>query len=126
ALAIKGETVEEIGFFARELRGRSIPVPIDQKTRQGEIVDVCGTGGDRLNTFNISTTVALIVAAAGVPVAKHGNRAVTSQSGSADVLEALGVRIDQTPAEAANSLRERCFAFFFAPNYHPAFQQIAA
>jgi anthranilate phosphoribosyltransferase len=87
---------------------------------------VCGTGGDRLNTFNISTTVALVVAAAGVPVAKHGNRAITSLAGSADVLEALGIRIDLTPEEAARSLREHSFAFFFAPNYHPAFKHIGA
>ena len=84
-----------------------------------------GTGGDRLGTFNISTTTAILCAAAGVTVAKHGNRAVTSQAGSADVLETLGVRIDLTPAEAALSLRERHFAFFFAPAYHPAFKHIA-
>jgi anthranilate phosphoribosyltransferase len=87
-------------------------------------MDVCGTGGDRQNTFNISTTVALIAAAAGVPVAKHGNRAITSQAGSADVLEALGIKIDLTPEQAARSLREQDFAFFFAPYYHPVFKQI--
>src|ERR1051325_8835024 len=86
---------------------------------------VCGTCGDRLNTFNISTTVAIICAAAGIAVAKHGNRAITSQAGSADVLEVLGIKIDLPPAEAARSLRERNFAFFFAPNYHPAFKHIA-
>ncbi len=125
ALAVKGETVEEIGFFARELRGRCIHPPIDPRLRQEVILDVCGTGGDRLNTFNISTTVALVVAAAGVAVAKHGNRAVTSQSGSADVLEALGVPIDLAPEQAAQWLRERHFAFFFAPKYHPSFKHIA-
>jgi anthranilate phosphoribosyltransferase len=125
ALAQKGETVEEITCFARELRARSVQPMLDTETRALEILDVCGTGGDRLNTFNISTTVALIAAAAGVPVAKHGNRAITSQSGSADVLEALGIRIDLTPEEAAISLREHRFAFFFAPNYHPAFKHIA-
>ncbi|MEY2430169.1 MAG: anthranilate phosphoribosyltransferase, partial [Verrucomicrobiota bacterium] len=104
---------------------KSVPVPLDPNTRAGDILDVCGTGGDRMNTFNISTTVALICAAAGLAVAKHGNRAITSQAGSADVLEALGVRIDLSPAEAARSLRERRFAFFFAPNYHPAFRHIA-
>jgi len=125
-LARKGETVEEITAFARALREKSIAPPVDTCWREAnEILDVCGTGGDRLNTFNISTTVALICAAAGVPVAKHGNRAITSQAGSADVLEALGVRIDLPPAEAAASLRERNFAFFFAPNYHPAFKHIA-
>ena len=124
-LALKGETVEEIAAFARALRARSIEPPLDPAWREThEILDVCGTGGDRLNTFNISTTVAFICAAAGIAVAKHGNRAITSQAGSADVLEALGVRIDLPPAEAARSLRERHFAFFFAPNYHPAFKHI--
>ena len=124
-LAIRGETVEEIAAFARELRDRAVTPPIDDETRSGEILDVCGTGGDRLNTFNISTTVSLICAASDIAVAKHGNRAITSQAGSADVLEALGVRIDLPPAEAARSLRERRFAFFLAPNYHPAFKHIA-
>jgi anthranilate phosphoribosyltransferase len=125
ALALKGETAEEITGFARALRLLAIEPPVDEKTRARQILDVCGTGGDRLNTFNISTTVALVAAAAGVPVAKHGNRAVTSQAGSADVLEALGIKIDLTPARAAQSLREHDFAFFFAPHYHPVFQQIA-
>lgn len=126
-LALKGETVDEITAFARALRERAIQPPLDPAWRNShEILDVCGTGGDRLNTFNISTTVAIICAAAGVPVAKHGNRAITSQAGSADVLEALGIRIDLPPTEAARSLRERNFAFFFAPNYHPAFKHIAA
>jgi anthranilate phosphoribosyltransferase len=126
-LALKGETVGEIAAFARALRGKAVRPPLDLAWRNThEILDVCGTGGDRLNTFNISTTVAIICAAAGVPVAKHGNRAITSQAGSADVLEALGIRIDLTPDEAARSLRERNFAFFFAPNYHPAFKHITA
>jgi anthranilate phosphoribosyltransferase len=125
-LALKGETVEEIAAFANALRNLSIAPPLDEETRSREILDVCGTGGDRLNTFNISTTVAIICAAAGIAVAKHGNRAITSQSGSADVLEALGVRVDLTPAEAARSLREKNFAFFFAPNFHPAFKHISA
>ncbi len=125
-LALKGETVEEIAAFARALREKAVQPPLDTAWRNShEILDVCGTGGDRLNTFNISTTVAFICSAAGVPVAKHGNRANTSQSGSADVLEALGVRIDLPPEEAARSLRERNFAFFFAPNYHPAFKHIS-
>jgi anthranilate phosphoribosyltransferase len=125
ALATKGETTGEIAAFARELRARSVHPPLDPETRSREILDVCGTGGDRLGTFNISTTVAIIAAAAGVIVAKHGNRAITSQAGSADVLEALGVKIDWSPDEAARSLREHQFAFFFAPNYHPAFKNIA-
>ena len=125
ALARKGEVVSEIAAFARELRDKSIAPPLDAETRSRQILDVCGTGGDRLNTFNISTTVALILAAAGVTVAKHGNRAITSQAGSADVLEALGIRIDLEPEEAARGLREHRFAFFFAPKYHPAFREIA-
>ena len=126
ALAQKGETPEEIAAFASALREKSIPPPIEKNWRASrEILDVVGTGGDRLGTFNISTTSALVCAAAGVAVAKHGNRAVTSQAGSADVLEALGLRIDLTPAEAARSLREKNFAFFFAPNFHPAFKHIA-
>jgi anthranilate phosphoribosyltransferase len=125
ALARKGEAVSEIAAFARELRDKSIAPPLDAETRSRQILDVCGTGGDRLNTFNISTTVALILAAAGVTVAKHGNRAITSQAGSADVLEALGIRIDLEPEEAARGLREHQFAFFFAPKYHPAFREIA-
>jgi anthranilate phosphoribosyltransferase len=125
ALAKKGETPDEIAAFVRALRDKSIAPPLDAETRARGILDIVGTGGDRLGTFNISTAAALICAAAGVTVAKHGNRAVTSQAGSADVLEALGVRIDLTPAEAARSLRERNFAFFFAPAYHPAFKHIA-
>lgn len=124
ALAQKGETVGEISAFARELREKSTPLPLDPETRAGEILDVCGTGGDHLNTFNISTTVALVAAAAGVTVAKHGNRAITSKSGSADVLEALGIRVDQSPKEAAATLRDHGFAFLFAPLYHPAFKHI--
>lgn len=125
ALAWKGESTEEIAAFARALRAMAIAPPLDAETRARGIIDVCGTGGDRLNTFNISTTVALVLAAAGVSVAKHGNRAVTSQAGSADVLEALGIKIDLTPERAAAFLRDHHFAFFFAPNYHPAFKQIA-
>lgn len=124
ALARKGETTEEIVAFATELRLRSLQPKLDRETREREILDVCGTGGDQLNTFNISTTVALIAASANITVAKHGNRAITSQSGSADVLEALGVAIDLTPDQAAQWLRDHHFAFFFAQKYHPAFKQI--
>lgn len=124
ALARKGETPEEIATFAGELRNLSIRPLIEPETAQGELLDVCGTGGDKLNTFNISTTVAIIAAAAGVTVAKHGNRAITSQSGSADVLEELGIPVTLTPEQAARSLREQQFAFFFAPNYHPAFKHL--
>ncbi len=127
ALAQKGETPEEIAAFASALREKSVQPVIEQNWRESrEILDIVGTGGDRLGTFNISTTSAILCAAAGVVVAKHGNRAVTSQSGSADVLEALGIRIDFSPAEAVRSLREKNFAFFFAPNFHPAFKNISA
>ena len=126
ALAQKGETPGEIAAFARALCEKSVPLPIENDWRHSrEILDIVGTGGDRLGTFNISTTSAIVCAAAGVAVAKHGNRAVTSQAGSADVLEALGIRIDLTPEAAARSLREKNFAFFFAPNFHPAFKHIA-
>src|ERR1700679_1101681 len=125
APAQKGEEPAEITRFARALRDKSISPPLDPETRSREILDVVGTGGDRLGTINISTTAAIICSAAGVTVAKHGNRAVTSQAGSADVLEALGIKIDLSPEEAARSLREHNFAFFFAPNYHPAFKNIS-
>jgi anthranilate phosphoribosyltransferase len=127
ALAQKGETPEEIAAFAAALREKSCLPPIEKNWRESrEILDIVGTGGDRLGTFNLSTTSALLCAAAGVTVAKHGNRAVTSQAGSADVLEALGIRIDLSPAEAARELREKNFAFFFAPNFHPTFKHIGA
>jgi anthranilate phosphoribosyltransferase len=123
-LARKGETAAEIAGFARELRARAIQPVLDGKLRAGEILDVVGTGGDRLSTFNISTTVALIASAAGVIVAKHGNRASTSLIGSADVIEALGIPFDLGPEEAVQSLERHGFAFFFAPKYHPAFRHI--
>ena len=125
ALAEKGETTKELAAFAGELREMATDVPLDETTRAGEILDVCGTGGDGLNTFNISTTVAILCAAAGVTVAKHGNRAITSKSGSADVLEALGIPTDLSPADAAAAIAEDGFAFLFAPLYHPAFKHIA-
>ena len=122
--ANKGESHEELAAFARELRNRATEVPLDEATRADEILDVCGTGGDGLHTFNISTTVALICAAAGITVAKHGNRAITSKSGSADVLEALGIPTDLSPTDAALALSKHGFAFLFAPLYHPAFKNI--
>src|SRR5207245_2616585 len=125
-LARKGETIEEITAFARAILDKAILPKLDAQTRAREILDVVGTGGDRLGTFNISTTAALICAAAGVLVAKHGNRAATSHCGSADVLEALGVPIGLSSEAAARSLSEHGFAFFFAPNYHPAFKHVAA
>ena len=127
ALAQKGETPEEIATFAAALREKSVPPPIEKNWREShEILDIVGTGGDRLGTFNISTTSAILCAAAGVAVAKHGNRAVTSQAGSADVLEALGIKINLSPEAAARELQEKNFTFFFAPNFHPAFKNIAA
>ena len=125
ALTAKGETPGEIAGFALALRRHAIPVRDgDDWWLHQDILDVCGTGGDRLNTFNISTTVAILCAAAGVVVAKHGNRAITSQSGSADVLEALGIRTDLPPAEAAQWLPKHRFAFLFAPHFHPGFKHI--
>ena len=115
ALRMRGETVEELAGFAAAMRERVLRVDAPDGT-----IDTCGTGGDRSGTFNISTTAALVVAAAGVPVAKHGNRAITSDSGSADVLEALGVRTDHDPTSAGVALRTFGFAFLFAPGFHPA------
>lgn len=124
ALSRKGETPAELAGFARELRALSTPVPVSDAVLAGEILDVCGTGGDRLNTFNISTTVAILCSAAGCVVAKHGNRAITSQAGSADVLQALGIPIELPPERAAESLERHGFAFLFAPLFHPAFKHI--
>src|SRR5438046_3713632 len=115
ALRMRGETVEELAGFATAMRDRVLRVEAPVGT-----IDVVGTGGDGSGTFNISTAAALIVAAAGVPVAKHGNRAITSRSGSADVLEALGIRIDHDAESAARALREIGFAFMFAPAFHSA------
>src|SRR5205085_3957567 len=117
-LALKGETIEEIAAFARALLAKAVLPKLDAQTRARELLDVVGTGGDRLGTFNISTNAALICSAAGVLVAKHGNRAATSHCGSADVLEALGVPIGLSSEAAAHALAEHGFAFFFAPNYH--------
>jgi anthranilate phosphoribosyltransferase len=115
ALRMRGEAVEELAGFAAAMRERVLRVEAPAGA-----IDVVGTGGDGSGTFNISTTSALVVAAAGVPVAKHGNRAITSASGSADVLDALGVRIDHDAATAGEALRDTGFAFLFAPGFHPA------
>jgi anthranilate phosphoribosyltransferase len=114
-LRMRGETVEELAGFASAMRERVLRVAAPEGA-----IDVVGTGGDGSNTFNISTAAALVVASTGVPVAKHGNRAITSRSGSADVLEALGIRIDHDADSAARALREYGFAFMFAPTFHPA------
>lgn len=115
ALRIKGETVEEITGAARIMREKATKI----KAPEG-VVDTCGTGGDMSGTFNISTTTAIVVAASGIPVAKHGNRSVSSQSGSADVLEALGIKIDLSPEKVEKCLFETGFGFLFAPLFHPA------
>ena len=115
ALRMRGETVEELAGFAAAMRERVVHVDAPDG-----VVDTCGTGGDGSGTFNISTTAALVVAACGVPVAKHGNRAITSASGSADVLDVLGVRIDHDAASAGAALRDIGFAFMFAPGFSPA------
>jgi anthranilate synthase/phosphoribosyltransferase len=114
AMRMKGETVDEITGFARAMRARATMV----RPRATGLVDTCGTGGDGLSTFNISTTTAFVVAGAGVPIAKHGNRAVSSKSGSADVLEALGVRIDLTPEQMARCIDEVGVGFLFAMSLH--------
>jgi len=141
ALRIKGETVEEIVGFAEAIRAAAAPLPIE---RNGEslavtgtgrdalaedpgsdpLIDTSGTGGDARGTFNISTATALVVAGAGVRVAKHGNRSISSKCGSADVVEALGVNIQLTPEEAARCLREVGICFLYAPNLHPAMKQV--
>ncbi len=115
ALRIKGETVEEITGAVRIMREKVAAI----KGPEG-VLDTCGTGGDMSHTFNISTAAAIVVAACGVPVAKHGNRSVSSRSGSADVLEALGVKIDLPPEKVEKCLFESGFAFLFAPLFHPA------
>lgn len=114
-LRLRGETPEELAAFARVMRARAVRVEAPDGA-----VDLCGTGADGSGTFNISTLAAFVVAGAGVPVAKHGNRAVTSRCGSADVIEALGIPLDPGPEAVARSIRETCFGFIFAPSYHPA------
>lgn len=116
AMAGRGETLEEIVGCAQSLRENAVRLPV---TRQ-DLIDVCGTGGDGAATFNISTTNALLLGASGLAVVKHGNRAVSSQSGSADLLEALGIKIDLTPDRVAQSVDKLGFGFLFAPQFHPA------
>lgn len=121
ALRIKGETVEEIAGLARVMRSRATPVDVGDI----EVIDTCGTGGDRSGTFNISTAAAIVASAAGVPIAKHGNRAMSSRCGSADVLEALGVQINLDAEEVARCVRHVGIGFMFAPLFHPAMKHAA-
>ncbi|HBQ28030.1 MAG TPA: anthranilate phosphoribosyltransferase, partial [Desulfotomaculum sp.] len=116
ALRLKGETVKEITGFARVMRQKATTI----SSTHSLVVDTCGTGGDGANTFNISTATAFILAGAGIPVAKHGNRSVSSRCGSADVLEALGVKVDLTAAQVARCLNEVGIGFLFAPLFHEA------
>ena len=120
ALAAKGETVEEVVGAARAMRERSVRVEHDLPL----VLDVVGTGGDNAHTINISTAAAFVVAGCDVPVAKHGNRAASSACGSADVLEALGVRLDRAPETSARLLREHGIAFLFAQRHHPAMRAV--
>lgn len=116
-LRVRGETDEELAGFAEVMREKAIRVPLNTGSR---VVDTCGTGGDVSHSFNISTTAAFVVAGAGVKVAKHGNRAMTSRCGSADVLEALGVRIELTPEQVAECIERAGIGFMYAPAFHPA------
>jgi anthranilate phosphoribosyltransferase len=131
ALHMKGETVEEIVGFAEAIRGAAVPLDLHPNrmvdvsgTGRDALVDTCGTGGDASGTFNISTATALVVAGAGVRVAKHGNRSVTSKCGSADVMEALGVNINLPPARLAVCLEEIGITFLFAPAVHSAMKYV--
>jgi anthranilate phosphoribosyltransferase len=121
ALRAKGETVDELAGAAEAFRARSVPVPLDD----APLLDTAGTGGDGAGTINLSTAASLVAAAAGISVAKHGNRSISSKCGSADVLETMGIPVDQPPEAAAASIRDLNFAFLFAPHYHPAMKAVA-
>jgi anthranilate phosphoribosyltransferase len=123
AIAERGATVDELTGVVEGMRAMSRPIPLSEQERE-ELVDTCGTGGDSHGTFNISTAAALVAAAAGVKVAKHGNRGVTSKCGSADVLEALGIPVELEPEEAAECLRRTGFMFLYAPLLHPAMKRV--
>lgn len=124
ALAKRGETPGEIAAFVREFLKRAVDPGIDRSKLPGPMLDVVGTGGDKLHLFNVSTTAMFILAAGGVCVVKHGNRGVTSKSGGADVLESLGVKIDLAPEKVARGIESIGLGFFFAPMYHPAFKAV--
>jgi anthranilate phosphoribosyltransferase len=123
ALRMKGETVEELVTFAQVMRENA--VRIHPKVR-GRLVDTCGTGGDKLKTFNVSTAAAFVIAGAGIPIAKHGNRSVTSRSGSADVLEQLGLNLQMSPQVVEEAIEEIGVGFLFAPAFHPAMKYAVA
>ncbi len=120
-LRMKGETVEEISSAAEVMREKAVKVPVKDKSN---LIDTCGTGGDKVNTFNVSTITAFVVAGAGVKVAKHGNRSVSSKCGSADIMEALGIKIDLPPEKVAQAIEEIGLGFLFAPIYHPAMKNV--
>ncbi|HET6278657.1 MAG TPA: anthranilate phosphoribosyltransferase [Candidatus Polarisedimenticolia bacterium] len=122
SLRMRGESVTELASFARVMRGRARRI----RTDHAVVVDTCGTGGDGAGTFNVSTVVAFVVAAAGVPVAKHGNRSVSSRCGSADLLEGLGIRIDGPPEDAEAGLRDAGLGFLYAPTLHPLLGRASA
>ena len=122
ALAKKGESVQEVTAFAQTFRDLAVDPGVHEWASRA--IDVCGTGGDGSGTFNISTAVSFIVAAAGVPVFKHGNRSITSKCGSADLMEAIGIKLEVSHEDMRESLRRLNFCFFFAPNFHPAFKEV--
>ncbi len=122
ALRLRGETVDEIAGFAAAMRDNAIHVELPAGL--GHVVDTCGTGGDHSNSFNISTTASFIIAAAGVSIAKHGNRSITSQCGSADLLEGLGIAIELSPEQVAECIRRVGIGFMYAPAFHPAMRYV--
>ncbi len=125
ALAAKGESADEIAGFVREFLRHAVPSELDLATLDRPALDVCGTGGDQLHLFNVSTTAMFLLAASGAAVVKHGNRGITSKSGGADVLEALGIRIDLPPAGFAECVKRCGLGFMLAPAWHPAFRVVA-
>lgn len=125
ALAAKGEKPEEIQGFVNCFLGHAVDPGLDPATLDGPVVDIVGTGGDKLDLFNVSTTAMFVLAGGGARVVKHGNRAVTSRSGASDVLQALGVQVDLPPPRFADCVRETGLGFLFAPVYHPAFKAVA-